>query len=227
MTSDCPPPSPELEGRSADTPPAAAARGATYTPGWIGTKILAVILGVLIMLAGIAWLARPTRLLLTGVAAEAEVVRVEILKPGQDPVALTTNKAVAATEDHTRNGVFTYRVRFPGPGGETVSAVYDVGHVVRAQYRIGDTLELRYDPDEPTDLTAPGDIATWTFGGFFFVIGLIIAVTQSWVLLYAHRPIELDPLDVVIDDPNQPAPSDNASIDAAHDASDRDPSKKS
>jgi hypothetical protein len=180
-----------------DRPPPAE----TFTPGGVPSKLVAVGLGVSLLIVGAAWLIRPTLLLLAGASARAEVVEVQLLKPGQDPIRLTSNKAVGAAEDYTRNGIFTYVVAFTPDDGRPVRATYDVGHVVRAQYRIGQTLNIRFDPDDPTDLTAPRSIATWTFGGFFAGIGLIIIITQGWVLFYARRPIVITPLHIRTNEP--------------------------
>jgi hypothetical protein len=168
---------------------------ATYTPGMIGQKLLAIGVGLVILLVGIAWLARPTMLLLTGQTAEATVVAVVVEKPGQTPVELTTRNEVDGAEDQTRNATYTYRIRYAGPEGEPVEAIYDIGHVVRPQRSIGDELTVRVDPGDPSNVTGPYDIASWTFGGFFAVIGLVIVVTQAVVLVHARRPIEIDALD--------------------------------
>jgi hypothetical protein len=58
-----------------------------YIPGMVGRKILSTLLGLMITAFGAFWLWHPLKLGVTGGAAEAEVIYVEMQKPAQEPVS--------------------------------------------------------------------------------------------------------------------------------------------
>lgn len=182
----------------------------TFTPGMVGRKIAGVLLGVSILSSGVIWLWHPMTLWFTGVKTDAQVVRVEKDKPGQEPIQLTTRKEVMDSEDPTRNAVFKYWVRFTTEDGKEVESLLNYGQVVRPLRSITDIVGICYDRNNPTDLVETDYLIKFTFrdkpyqwikmlsvrssafGMFFVVIGLLIFITQLIILLHARKPIVID-----------------------------------
>jgi hypothetical protein len=129
---------------------------------------------------------------MSGGTATAQVVYIEMKKPGQEPVRLTTRKEVADAADPTRNAVFTYIVRFNTQAGEPVEARLNYGQVVRPRLSITDPVKINYSKGNPTDLVEAWSVRTYAFGIFFLVIGLMISVTQAILLKNARKPIIID-----------------------------------
>jgi hypothetical protein len=119
-------------------------------------------------------------------------------KPGQEPVRLDTRKKVEDAEDPTRNAVYSYFVQFPGEGGEQQETSLNYAQVLRPLLSIGDSVNVRYDKDNPTDVIHVDSVRTWAFGCFFLAVGLLLFLPQLFILLKARTPIVIDsiqPLD--------------------------------
>jgi hypothetical protein len=175
----------------------------TFTPGMVIRKIAAFSLGIAVMSFGLFWMRHPLTLAISGGTATAQVVCVEMEKPGQEVVRLTTRKEVADAEDPTRNAVFSYIIRYTTQSGEPVEARLNYGQVVRPRLSITDPVKINYSKENPTDLIEAWSVRTYGFGVFFLIIGLMISITQAILLKNARKPIVIDPIQAMAGGPKK------------------------
>lgn len=180
----------------------------TYTPGYRIPKLLGVLLGIGIMAIGGLWLKHPLALVFKGNTAVATIANVIQEYPEQEPEIITSNREIRQINDFTRTAVFKYTVRFETNDGEIQEGILNYGQVLRPLHKIGEKIEIAYNPENPSELVRTWDIKrignfriymldlrTWAFGIFFLIIGFLIAATQFILLWYADKPIVIDSIE--------------------------------
>ena len=67
-------------------------------------------------------------------------------------------------------------------GGQTVRATADVDSIFAGKYKDGDTLEIRYNPDQPEEIVVQGKSfrSGVLGGGFLILIGLMGLFLSLW-----------------------------------------------
>lgn len=180
---------------------------ATYTPGYVGAKLLMIAFGLGLFCIGLTHLWTPLRLVMLGERAVAEATTVTKAKRGMPDVVLTDDVQIQANlETRDRTYVFWNEFRFHAADGRDVNVRATVGSQLKPLYTLinSDGLPttdvVYYDPANPETVVFPLIISTWFAAGSLAIGGLLIVMIGSVLLYWARKPIEVPHL------PPAPAP---------------------
>lgn len=183
---------------SAPDLPVVPAGTLTYTPGYRGQKRVMLLAGLIVLLLGVVQLWTPLRLVLAGVHAKAETVRIVKEKTGLPPIVLTNDAQVLAQlEPRDRSWVFWNEFRFKTIDDQVVEVRANVGGQLKPIYMLSDadglptTDTICYDPARPEQAILPFVISTWLAPVVLVLMGLAATIVGAVLLYWADKPIEL------------------------------------
>jgi hypothetical protein len=140
----------------------------------------------------------PLRLVLAGVHAKAETVRIVKEKAGLPPIVLTNDAQVLAQlEPRDRSWVFWNEFRFKTIDDQVVEVRSNVGGQLKPIYMLSDadglptTDTICYDPARPEQAILPFVISTWLAPVVLVFMGLAATIVGAVLLYWADKPIEL------------------------------------
>ena len=175
--------------------------GSTVVPGRLLPKLVVLLIGLSILAAVAAMVARPVLLMINGTWTEAEVSRVIQVSGDGPEVGFTDPAALAAAEQLTRHDqrvVYAVEWAYPGPGGELLTMRWDHGSRFRTPVPLLDAdglptrATLVYDPKDPARAELPMDMRTWFAPFMIMLLGVIVTAIGGFLVLSANKPFVLD-----------------------------------
>lgn len=166
-----------------------SAASASFAPGRVPAKVVALALSLLLMAASLWELSWPALRVLRGTRTTAEVIGFRETRPGLPDRSRSVD--YGTQEDRTREITFFCEVEYMNVQGALAHAELNVASQLRPPYRLGEEVPIAYQSDEPELALAVYDWRTWALGLFLSAAALCFVAMSAVILLTARTPIPL------------------------------------
>jgi len=163
----------------------------TYTPGYLGLKLVSVVVSLLVCAGGIAEMWFPASLAFSGRIVKSVVVKVEKTSPGLPTKVYTTTSEIP--EDKNRSAIFWHYVAYTDASGQERTAKLNIATKIKpaSAYAVGAKVRIACPKGKPEVAVAVFDWQTWALGFFILIVGLVYASISILFAVHANRPIEV------------------------------------
>ena len=133
----------------------------------MGKKIFVIVFGIVFAAAGVFMLIKGNDMA-KRCTAEVSGSVVEVIAERNDD---TDSDSTIVIESYTYYPVIEYKA-----GDKRVNKKYNVGYGDKNKYKVGDRVDVLYDPNKVEDYLIKGDKSSNVFGYAFIAAGALVAV---------------------------------------------------